>query len=518
MKQPTPSSPTPQAVGADDPAFLRLFYGLPPSASDPDVQAYVEAAREETETARAADTARARLAALDRALRASENRALRPAVDLPGPALHGLLGAVVRTMRAHNEACDGSVLAQAIAAVSAIVGPRPYVAVGATRHPARISPLVIGTTGHGRKGTALDAALAVFKHRDGPGLPRIVSNVQSGEAIVEAVRDGDGLGEDSLDPGVDDKRLLCLETEFGNVLAAKGRTGSTLTGVIRQAFDSGDLANTKIRAVAATGAHVVFCAHVTPDELHDASGRTDVSNGFSNRFLHAHSQAVRSIPLPKPPPDDVLGALARQLARAVGRARRRDRVGLSAAALAMWHRLYPHLDTDDEGAVGALLARTKPYLLRLALVYGLLDEADEIEPVHLRAACAVWDYHTATVRRVYGGRTGNALDDRVLNALREAGGEADRTTLYSALSGHVSAAALNGARGRLEAAGAVEVDQVETGGRPREVWRASEASGGGPRPTLTSLSSHFAEVEVGPVEVESPSTLSHEPWAGEPAL
>ena len=471
----------------DDPAFLRAFYGLPAQTADADVLAYVEVARSEFEAGREADAARARLAALDHAMGVRQTVALRPAVTLHEAALHGLAGETVRALRPHTEACDGAVLSQYLAVVSSCVGRSPHVAVGPARQPARLFVLVVGSTGRGRKGTALDAALAPFLHPTGPRFPRRVSNVQSGEAIIEAVRDGEG-----DEPGVEDKRLLCKETEFGNVFAAKGRAGSILTGVLRQGWDSGDLHNTKIKSVQATGAHVVVVGHITADELHDVAGRTDTANGFLNRFQFAHAQAVRSIPLPEPPPDDVLGVLASCLSAAIQVAKSRGRVHLSGPALGLWRQLYPHLDADDEGAVGALLARTKPYLLRLALVYALLDRADKIEPVHLHAACALWDYHTATIHHVYGGRTGNRLDDRLLSAIVEAGGAANRTALSGALSRHVTAAALDAARDRLVAAGVVEIESVKTAGRPREVWRTCEQSERSRRASLTSLCSHFA--------------------------
>ena len=480
-----------QAV--DDPAFLRVFYGLPARTTDANVLTYVEAARGEFEATRQADGAKARLVALAQALRVQETRALRPPVALPEPALHGVAGETIRALRPHTEACDGAVLSQYLAIASACIGRGPYVAVGLARQPARVFVLVVGSTGHGRKGTALDAALAPFVHPAGPTLPRRVSNVQSGEAIIEAVRDGEG-----EEPGVEDKRLLCMETEFGNVFATKGRTGSILTGVLRQGWDSGELHNTKIKSVQATGAHVIVIGHITAAELHDVAGRTDVANGFLNRFQFAHAQAVRSIPLPEPPPDAVLAPLAAALRNAVDVAAGRRRVLLSPSALSLWEHLYPHLDADGEGAVTTLLARTKPYLLRLALVYCLLDQSDQIEPVHLRAACAVWDYHSGTVRHTYGKRTGNSLDDRLLDALRTSGGSASRTDLSAALSRHASAAALDAARDRLEAAEAIEVESVKTGGRPREVWRTCEESEGSRAASLTSLCSHFAR-EAGSV-------------------
>ncbi|MBI4512277.1 MAG: hypothetical protein HY698_21770 [Deltaproteobacteria bacterium] len=40
-----------------------------------------------------------------------------------------------------------------------------------------------------------------------------------------------------VDPGVDDKRLLVIETEFARVLQVHTREGNTLSDIIRQAWD-----------------------------------------------------------------------------------------------------------------------------------------------------------------------------------------------------------------------------------------------------------------------------------------
>lgn len=446
-----------------------------------------------------------------------------PSPELHAAALYGLAGEIVRTMRPHTEAADAAVLAHLLAVYGCAVGPGPYYAVGASPHRARLFTLVVGSTGRGRKGTALDAALAPFRHPDGPGgvLARIRSNVQSGEAIVEAVRDGEG-----DDPGVDDKRLLDVETEFGNVLATKGRSGSILSGVMRQAWDSDTLFNTKVRPVRATGSHVVFIGHITAEELLRDAGKTDVSNGFLNRFLFVHSEQARSLPMPEPPPDAALARLARALSDAVDEASHRGRVALSPAGVAAWKRLYPHLDADDEGAVGAMLARVKPYVLRLALVYALLDRAAYVEPVHLRAAAAVLDYHTATVRRVYGTRAGQTLPDRILDAVRANGGEATKTELHTSLQRHATAAALDAALATLERLGAVERGRRPGKGRTAETVRMCVGSEGrvgdaGGLPTLLSQFAPLADAEprryVSPSDpLADGSTPPAEPSAADP--
>jgi hypothetical protein len=60
-------------------------------------------------------------------------------------------------------------------------------------------------------------------------------------------------------------------------------------------------------------------------------------------------------------------------------------------------------------------------VLRLALVYALLDGRSEVDAAHLRAALAVWQYSEASVAHVWGVNFGNAHLDKLWNHLRSAG-------------------------------------------------------------------------------------------------
>jgi integrase len=92
----------------------------------------------------------------------------------------------------------------------------------------------------------------------------------SGEGLIWAVRDPiekkvkpkEGKRQDQeitkiVDEGVEDKRLLVLETEFASPLRVIRRETNTLSAVIRRAWDKGDLNNqTKQSPARATGAHI----------------------------------------------------------------------------------------------------------------------------------------------------------------------------------------------------------------------------------------------------------------------
>ena len=86
--------------------------------------------------------------------------------------------------------------------------------------------------------------------------------MSSGEGVISAVRDpteartpikDKGKIVDyqitTSDPGVDDKRLMIVESEFGGVLKAIQREGNKLTSVIRLGWDSGSLRSMNEKSV-----------------------------------------------------------------------------------------------------------------------------------------------------------------------------------------------------------------------------------------------------------------------------
>ena len=69
-------------------------------------------------------------------------------------------------------------------------------------------------------------------------------------------------------------------------------------------------------------------------------------------------------------------------------------------------------EQDTDGLLGAFTARGPAQMLRLSLVYALLDLREEIDVEHLQAAAAVWRYAVASVRRRVGASLTN--DERKL--------------------------------------------------------------------------------------------------------
>lgn len=405
-------------------------------------------------------------------------------------AFHGLAGEVVRAIAPHTEADPVAILAQLLVAFGSVIGRTAHVVVEATRHHTNEFLVLVGQSAKARKGTswghverlfvAVDGqlasdggAVAGWSHR------RVASGLSSGEGLIWAVRDPiekpNKEGEMVVvDEGEADKRFLVQEAEFAGVLKAVERQGNTLSPVVRQAWESGRLRSlTKNSPGQATGAHISIVGHITAEEMRRYLTQTEMANGFGNRFLWLAVRRAQLLPEGGRPDQAVMAGFADRLAAAVRFAAATDEVERDESAREVWRAMYPELSRDRPGLAGHLLGRAEPHVLRLALLYALLDRSAVIRAEHLVAAAAVWDYCERSVLFLFGDSLGDPLADDLLGLIRGAGpAGVTRTEVTGYLGRNVPADRLNRALGLLLTHRLAHAVREGTGGRPTERWRA----------------------------------------------
>jgi hypothetical protein len=164
--------------------------------------------------------------------------------------------------------------------------------------------------------------------------------------------------------------------------------------------------------------------------------------------------------------------LAGELRTALEQAATVEAMPREPEAAATWRAVYPELaEGTAEGLVGALLSRAEAQVVRLSLVYALLDCSPVVRLPHLTAALALWHHAEASARRIFGGLLGLPLADRV-HALLAVKGPLTVTELYRALSRHTTAEKLQAALEVLERGGRARRQIVPGKGRPAERWEA----------------------------------------------
>ena len=328
-------------------------------------------------------------------------------------AFHGLLGDIVRTIEPHTEADPLALLATLLVFFGNAIGKTAYMTAEADRHYLNEFVVTVGKTSMGRKGVALGWAKHVFAQVDSDWLSHCFHHgLSSGEGLISAVRDpvetrspirqkGKIIDYQMTvsDPGVDDKRLLVEETEFGGPGALE-RDGNRLSSVIRDGWDGKDLKTLTKVPQKATGAHVSIVGHITIYELLQLLSRVDIANGFANRFLWFAVRRQKSLPFGGAPAN--LSALCDGLSLAVDDARLIDRIGWSDTARRLWPDIYNELFSLPPPPLAEVLSRGQPHVLRLASIYALADRQTLIDDCHLLAAKALWDSSVRCARYIFG--------------------------------------------------------------------------------------------------------------------
>ena len=281
--------------------------------------------------------------------------------DLGPAAFRGVAGEFVRLVDPHTEADPAAVLVQLLVAVGNAAGHHPHVLIGADRHTTNLYAVMVGATSSGRKGTSLGWVRTLVRMADPSWAEREVGNLGSGEVLIWETRDPSTNNKGETDPGVADKRLFCAEAEFASVLRVAGRTGNTLSPMLRQAWDSGDLRHTvKNHPARATGAHVSLIGHVTPDELRRELTRTEMANGLANRVLWCAVKRSKELPRGGSLKPSELEPIARRLAVAIDYSKQVGEAVPDGAFWELWDRVYGDLTAERHGMIGAILGRAAP--------------------------------------------------------------------------------------------------------------------------------------------------------------
>ena len=398
-------------------------------------------------------------------------------------AYHGLVGKVVERILPHTEADPAALVFSFLSFFGAAVGHKRFAMADGAIHTPRLNTVLVGKTSSGRKGTAVSNIKRPMAVAD-PNFTteRIVNGLASGEGLIASVRDPQARGDDddneSAPLAVVDKRLLVVEPEFVRVLRAGSREGSILSSIIRQAWDGQDLSvMTRHQPLRASDPHIVVLGQITQNELRNTLKAGEVLNGFGNRFLFTLTSRSKKMPEGNTLTIDVIERLGRDISAVLqsvqgGGSRELAR---SHNAKKLWREIYMNIDDELDGLLGALVARAAAQMLRLQVAYAVMDGTDFIEPAHVKAAKAVWDYSEASAEVIFGdGPDSDAL--KFVEAVRAAGEDGlDGTAQNAVFHRHRTSEQLEQIRTKAERWGLTFTMTESTGplgGRPKIVTRS----------------------------------------------
>ena len=413
------------------------------------------------------------------------------------PVLHqdALLGLPAEIAIRCAEATGADVapcLLTALTMIGNAAGGEPHVLTpDGAEHSGRLFAVVVGETGVSRKGTGVNSVRRVSAAADPRWAGRITGGLQSPQKMIELVDDGGN-----------DTRLMLIEPEFARLLGIMART--QFGPELRKAWDGEVLENqpgNPKRNWRASHAHVSLIGEITPAELERYHNRLSQEGGMENRLLFCLSAPWPLTDWFDLEPADFSDLIDRlRLALDLSRSSVLEQTDPISRAIFLergagfqpsvilplhdkvrsrgeWKRLVKDrlllAESDD---MAALWARAEAQVIRLAAAYAIGTGSDTVNPEHVKAAVAMWNYCAQTVEVLFtiaavqdGGRADRGQARKLLDYLRTRQGWVTQTALNKQVfQGNAKSADIKALLAHLAARRHIETRVVkDTGGGPR---------------------------------------------------
>ena len=132
---------------------------------------------------------------------------------------------------------------------------------------------------------------------------------------------------------------------------------------------------TKNSPAKASDSHISIVGHITDEELRRYLTATETANGFGNRFLWFLARAPSCFPEGGRRTQRRLKVECDLLGRGLKFAGTRARSSATRPPARSGASVYPVLAGDRGGLAGSLTGRAEAHVLRLSLIYAVLDRS-----------------------------------------------------------------------------------------------------------------------------------------------
>ncbi|MFY7940015.1 MAG: DUF3987 domain-containing protein, partial [Burkholderiaceae bacterium] len=225
----------------------------------------------------------------------------------------------------------------------------------------------------------------------------------------------------------------------------------------------------------------------------------DLTNGFFNRFLPIWAEREKVLPFPQATPQHVVDALANRVLEVLAfcKAERwvehdHMRLELSPVAQKLYAQLYlGELSDNSHGErITALIERRAPMLLRLAMLFALMDLTTTVGEQHINAALAWIRYSVESVKFVFASGVDehavaevNQTAQKIIDFLKKSGQATRWQLTKECFGGHQSKAKIDEALDELLSNNPplIEVETVprpkSNPGSPTKIYRLAAKCG-----------------------------------------
>src|SRR5262249_22702200 len=240
--------------------------------------------------------------------------------------------------------------------------------------------------------------------------------------------------------------------------------------------DSDDLTRSRGQCIKIDHPFVSFIAGTPKEWLTDAIGSGEIMGGFVNRFLPIEGMSNKSIPFPNPADDQTAKQLAAELTKIIDQCTTVPvEMKWSAGATGIYEKFYNawhHRQSSLSNDMAAITNRIPIHVVKIAVVYSILDGQFEITDHAIATAIQIGDYLERTAVSIFGdtglSRQGR-VEQMIISRLKANGGMMEYRKLQRAVGGKTDAESFVRAIRTLIMAEAIKVMPKTTPPTPRMV-------------------------------------------------
>ena len=141
----------------------------------------------------------------------------------------------------------------------------------------------------------------------------------------------------------------------------------------------------------------------------------------------------------------------------------------SAEANRLWESIYDELSEERSGLYGSVTSRAEAQVLRLSMIYALLDESSIIEVQHLKSAKTLWDYCDQSAAYLFKNQFESKLTNKLYAELKKSPQGLTRTQIsVEIFRGKKLSLEISKAVEELRSRGLIEIKKISTEGREAE--------------------------------------------------
>ena len=380
----------------------------------------------------------------------------------------------------HSESSVMGLAFSFITSLGNILGKKIYHKVEGDKHYGNLFICLVGGTSTGRKGTSWGRVKSFFKLVSPEWVElNIKGGLYNGVGLIHSVRDEKKAyskkekGKIIVDEGVKDKRLLAVQTEFVSVLSLSKGESNIITQVLRDAWDGGNLTTLiKNNRDISTNPHISIIGHITPTELLDNISKSDLSNGFANRFLWVFVQMTKELPFGGDLKDSDLMSIVEKVRSIIEWVNVQKEIEMiwDEGAKQTWRDSYGDLVQDFEGVLGTVTSRAAPQVLRLTMLFAVMEKDNVMKKEHLKAALTLWRYALRSADFIFGNNMNGKTQNKILLGLTTYKKGLSKTQIHKLFNNHALKEDINASLSYLSQIGKIYKQTIPTNGKNKTIY------------------------------------------------